>query len=585
MGLIPEEVIGEIRQRVDIVAVIGQHVSLRKAGRNHKGLCPFHHERTPSFNVNGDKGFFYCFGCQKKGDVFTFLMEYEGKSFVEAAEALAARTGVEIPAPISGPAHAERRSERARLVQVNDLAACYFAEQLAAEEGARARAYLEERGIGSEVAERFRLGFAPGGWRGLADYLAARDVPMDVAEKAGLVARQPRAGGFYDRFRDRLMCPIFTTSGEVVAFSGRLLEGGEAEAGRDGREEGGAGVAKYINSPESPVYRKSKMLFGLYQARDGMRAAGRAILVEGNFDVLALHQVGFAEAVAPLGTALTAEQAEALRRLGGRVLLLFDGDRAGRAATLTSLETLVAADVEVQIATLPAGEDPDSLVRSGGREALAGYVDRARPGVEFFIHEVWSSAVRSADGQAAAFREAAGVLRSVADPTKRDLLVGTFASALGVDEGTLRRGLRRALQGQATEIRQDPPKPLATSPAPRYELDLVALLCDHPHLVENAEEQAVLSLLTDSRLRDMYSAAREGRSPLEVAPEDPTIARHVLAGHFADVQNPSRALDEIVANLRRVPVKTRLAESRPSLDREIERRRLLEIVTTRKQVD
>jgi DNA primase len=581
MGLIPEEVIGEIRDRADIVAVIGQHVQLRKAGRNHKGLCPFHQERTPSFNVNGDKGFFFCFGCQKRGDVFTFLMEFEGKSFLEAAESLAATTGVTIPRD-ENPAAERQRSERSQLLRLCDLAARFYRHQLGGPGGERARAYLAARGVSEATADRFCLGYAPGEWRALADFFAEKQLPLDMAERAGLVIRQPRASGHYDRFRDRVMCPVVLANGEVVGFSGRLLGGNGEEAG-----------AKYINSPEGPLYKKSRHLYGVHQARDSLRARRRAILVEGNFDVISLHQAGLTETVAPLGTSLTEEQATQLRRMVDHVVLLYDGDRAGRAATLKALETLVAADVEVRIAPLPAGEDPDSLIASRGAGALEELVGRSLDGVEYFIHEVWSATNASADSRAAALQEAAQVIKSIANPTKRDFVLGSFAAALRTDVGTLRQNLRRILrEGAAGPPRRDPAPapapgaPEAKAPPPhRFELDILAILIDHPQLLATAEEHDVFSLLTDSRLRDMYSAAREGQSALSAAPADPEIARHVLAGTFADTDDPAHTLVGMVEHLRRVRVKTRLLSSRPSLDQDAERERLRDIITSRKQVD
>src|SRR5688572_6355072 len=306
--MIPDEVIREIRDRSDIVAVIGQHVQLRKAGRNHKGLCPFHGEKTPSFNVNPDKGFFYCFGCQKKGDVFTFVMEYEGKSFHEAAEGLAAIAGVSLPVVEDNPALRAARGERVKMLEVNKLATAFFRDILKTARGAAGRAYLDKRKIGAEAEEKFQLGYAPGDWHALADHLVERRADMEIAVKLGLVARQPQRGGFYDRFRDRVVCPVIVPGGEVVGFSARLV--GDAPPGPDG-----ATAAKYINSPESTVYKKSKLLFGLAQARESFRTKNRAVLVEGNFDVISMHQAGFTETIAPLGTALTAEQVDGMRKL------------------------------------------------------------------------------------------------------------------------------------------------------------------------------------------------------------------------------------------------------------------------------
>lgn len=586
MGLIPDHIIGEIRDRSDIVAVVGQHVKLRKAGQNHKGLCPFHSEKTPSFNVNGDKGFFYCFGCHKKGDVFTFVMELEGKSFIEAAESLAGRAGVVIPQTEGGAPR--ERSRRTELLQLTALARDFYVKQLDSPAGQRARDYLASRGLGPEIAQRFSLGYAPDEWGALTDFLRSRNVSARLAESAGLIVPQKSGRGYYDRFRDRLMCPVADISGDCVGFSGRLLSD-------DAR------AAKYINSPENPIYKKSKLLFGLHLAREGFRDRGRAILVEGNFDVVSLHQVGFTETVAPLGTALTDEQAGRLARIVDRVVLLFDGDDAGRAATLKSLQTLLEAELDVRIASVPRGVDPDDLVRTQGKEALEAILDRAQPGVEYFIDARWSQPDQSAHYRAQMLAEAAQVLKSVPLRAKRDMFVEHLAKMLGTDLETVRQNLRRALRArrpagpdhQAGSAPPPNPKRSDAKPVPAHELDIVAILADHPALLSNAEELEVFSLLTDARLRDMYSAARDGR-PILSADEDisPEIARRVLGGMFTTVDNPARCLEDAVARLRRSRQRERLAElqreaelARRRGDGDTARRLVSEILTIRKQVD
>ncbi len=469
MGVIPEEVIDDIRTRIDIVEVIGQHVELRKAGRNHKGLCPFHHEKTPSFNVSGDRGFFYCFGCHKKGDAFTFVMEYEGKSFVEAAEALAARYGIDIPETQTRGARGQR-SERGPLLDINRTATEFFCRTLAdGKLGAAGRQYLQSRGVSAETAEAFRLGYAPDQWNELGRYLQAKGLSIDLACKVGLLIRRQRPGangtaGTYDRFRNRLMCPIILPGGEVAGFSGRQLPP-QLPSGANQPSPNGDGkqTAKYINSPESPVYKKSKLLFGLQRARDAFREAGHAIVVEGNFDVITMHQAGFTTAVAPLGTALTPEQVAQLRRLVGEVVLLYDGDNAGRSAALKALETLVSADVKVRIVNLPTGQDPDSMLANGQRAELAECIRRAQPGIEYFVHEVWTRSAPTTDGRTEALETAARLVQKVANPTKRDLIAGELATAMGIDVALVQRTIGRKRQEhhrQASGAKRDPrPQP------------------------------------------------------------------------------------------------------------------------------
>ncbi len=569
MGLIPDDVIAEIRTRADIVAVIGQHVQLRKAGRNWKGLCPFHGEKTPSFNVSPDKGFFYCFGCQKKGDVFTFVMEYQGKSFHETAETLAAQFGVTIPETQASPEQQRARGERQQLLEVNKLATQFFREALAGAAGQPGRDYLARRGTTDAMRDRFQLGYAPGDWHALADFLKARRVDLELAVKLGLIARQPRAGGFYDRFRDRLVCPVVMPGGEIAGFSARLV----GEASPDGQ----AG-AKYINSPESPVYKKSRLLFGMAQAREAMGAKKRAVLVEGNFDVISMHQAGFDETVAPLGTALTAEQIDLLRRMAPEVVLFYDGDRAGRVATRAALELCLAADVPVRVAwrsrgddAALEGQDPDSLLRSG-RVDVEAMIKGARDGLEAYTYALVDAARGAVNARAQILEHVAKLVSKVAEPLKRDVIAGTLAMALDLDQGVVRNAIGAA--GRREHARSGPSgpggqpgapvagAPAASAPPPGDEVDLLALLADHPSLLPTADANGVFSLLTDARLRDMYSAALRGGSLLDLAPTylPASSTKTFLEGRYAATTDPQRQLLEQIANLGTLQHKRRGAE-------------------------
>lgn len=655
--MIPDEVITQIRDAADIVAVVGQHVQLKKAGRNWKGLCPFHGEKTPSFNVSPDKGFFHCFGCQKHGDVFTFVMELEGKSFVEAAEQLANRFGITVPRIDEPPEVRRARGERIAMLDINRTAAAFYRELLADPRGEPGRAYLTRRGVSDETAARFQLGYAPAEWSLLADHLKQKRVDMELAVRLGLVAHRPRAGGHYDRIRDRLVCPVIVPGGDVVGFSSRIV--GQPAPAEDGSPAGDP-PPKYINSPESVVYKKSKLLFGLAQAREAMQATKRAVLVEGNFDVITLHQAGFGEVVAPLGTALTVEQVNVLKRLTEKIVLLYDGDRAGYKATMHALQLCVEADVEVLVARRPGharsggagplsdGVDPDSLVAAGGAEQLREAVDRAQGGIEFFAFEVWSKARASSDARARALEDAGRLLAKVANDVKRDLLVHTLATALGVDMGLVRSAIARAsgpgpartgmtrgprvgghpnapgsredhggrawghpnapggaarppaspapnrrsasfdrdrgprrergddrfdgrfddrfddrlddrggrFDGRGDDRGRDERAPAASGPRPVAtppvdEVELISLLADHPSLIATSEGDKAFWLLTDARLRDMYSAARDGRSLLELVPVQlpPSTAQQVLAGKYAETKDPRGALVAMTRNL------------------------------------
>ncbi|HEX3482737.1 MAG TPA: DNA primase [Kofleriaceae bacterium] len=636
--MIPDDVIAQIRDAADIVAVIGEHVQLRRAGTSFKGLCPFHGERTPSFNVVPAKQFFHCFGCQKHGDVFSFVMELEGKSFVEVAEQLAGRFGIVIARVEEPPEQQRARVERLRMLEINKLATAFYRELLLdPRRGEPGRAYLVRRGVTTETAERFQLGYAPAEWGALADHLKARRADLELAVKLGLIAHRPRTSGFYDRNRDRLVCPVIVPGGDIVGFSSRLV--GAPAPGPDGSEP-----PKYINSPESAVYKKGKLLFGLAQARDAMNARKRAVLVEGNFDVISLHQAGFTEVVAPLGTALTPEQLHVLKRLAERVVLLYDGDRAGYKATMHALQLCVEADIEVLVAARPGnarsggagilsgGIDPDSLVASGGTEQLRVAVDRALGGIEFFAFEVWGKAAANNEAaRARALEEAVRLIGKIANPIKRDLIVGTLATAMNVDEKVVRAAVARAenphhAQGHRMSASGGPPRPgsgdpsrpgagpartpgahpnapspqqeAATSatggpvaPPPTEELELIALLADQPALIATAEADKAFWLLTDARLRDMYSRAREGQSFLELAPVQlpPPLAKHVLSGKYADAKDPASTLAAMTRNLDArktgvglVNLKNSLVDARRRGDHDLARMLALRAVAERK---
>jgi len=582
--MIADEVINEIRSRADIVAVIGQHVQLKKTGRTFKGLCPFHGEKTASFNVMPDKGFFHCFGCQKHGDVFTFVMEIEGKSFVEAAEQLGARFNITVEKVDESPELRRALGERVAMLDINKHATAFFREVLAdAKRGELARAYLEKRGVGAAITEKFQLGYGPADWNALGDYLKAKHVDMELAAKLGLVRISPRnAGGYYDFYRERLVCPVVVPGGEVVGFSARLIA--PAEEKPDGYTP-----PKYINSPESTVYKKSRLLFGLAQAREGMQQHGRAVLVEGNFDVITLHQAEFNNVVAPLGTALTVDQVLTLKRLADRVVLLYDGDRAGYKATMHALQTCVEADVEVLVASRPGhgksggagplggGVDPDSMVAGGGAVQLKEAVDRALGGIEFFCFEVWGKAKGNADARTRALEEAARLVVQIQNPLKRELVIDTLGKALDVDTGIVRTAVQRASQQRQTGQNQGSPqgpyqgsgRPANSSPSsqppqngqmagsprtvapPTEELEVIQLLTDHSSLIGSPEADKAFWLLTDDTLRDMYSAAREGKSLLELAPLKlpSSYAKSVMSGKYSDHKDPPAALRGLLEQL------------------------------------
>jgi DNA primase len=369
MPRLDQSVIREIHSRVDIASFIGQYVTLKKRGRDLVGLCPFHGEKTPSFHVHPEEGFFKCFGCGAGGDVIAFVMKLENLQFGDAARVLASKAGIELEA--EDPRAARRRNEREAIYEANAIAAAYFERMLRSDAGANARAYCATRGFGEGVIERFHLGFAPDTWSGLTDELRSHDVDLAIAERAGLV-KQKQSGGYYDFYRNRLMVPTYSTTGEAIAFGGREL---------------GSGEPKYLNTSTTPVYTKGDHLFALNLARRAAQADRTLIVVEGYLDCIALHQAGFEGTVAALGTAFTEKQATELRKYAENIFLCFDADAAGAGAATKAVE--IASKViehtgsSVRIVALPPGEDPDSFVRGHGAEKFREVLENAKPSIEF----------------------------------------------------------------------------------------------------------------------------------------------------------------------------------------------------------
>ncbi len=423
-GRIDENAIRDIRERANLFEVVSDVVSLRRRGRSAVGLCPFHTEKTPSFTVSEERGFFHCFGCGEHGDVFTFVMKTQALPFPEAVRAVAERFGIPVPEDTGGP-----RTPAEPLVAVNAAAQAYFRGALRGPAGARARAYLAERGVAPESVERFALGFAPGGGDTLARHLRTQGLRLDDAVTAGLVMRRD-SGGFLDRFRERLIFPIADAMGRVVAFGGRILPGGPESADNP--------PPKYLNSPETPLFHKGRMVYGLGLAREAIRKRNRVIVVEGYLDVIALAQAGIEEVVAPLGTALTADQLRVLRRFSESVLACFDGDTAGRRAAARSFPVFIEAGLWGRGAFLPSGDDPDTYVRTHGRDALETLLGAAVPLVDAYIAELAGGQRDAVGRRADAAREVARVLRAVRTPFERDVLVRLAAERLGVREEALR---------------------------------------------------------------------------------------------------------------------------------------------------
>ncbi len=502
--MIPEDKIAEIRDRTPIEDVVGDYVNLKRSGTSLKGLCPFHNEKSPSFYVHPHRGFYHCFGCKASGDVFSFLMHVEGKTFPEVARDLAERTGVQLPSydPQRDAEYQRHKKHSERLASIMEAATDFYAQQLERHPDASiAREMLAQRQISAETAERFRLGYAPHGWDALTGFVADTGCSPADAESVGLIVPRRSGRGHYDRFRHRLMFPITNLHGQVVAFSGRALR--EAPSMEPPKEP----PAKYVNSPESPLYRKGEVLYGLHEGRVEIRREDMAVVCEGNFDLVALHQAGFAYAVAPMGTALTESHAKLLKRFAKKVVLLFDGDAAGRKAAREAHGVFQKLELSTHVATLPAGADPDSFMREQGPETMRTLLMQAPSIIEYLIDDAAASSEGSPRSKADAIAKLAPILAGVESPIERRAYVERVARKFGInDVGLVQRELRRGLGGESRVKvrRREAPARSPKDEIPELQLKLISALLDQPELVQDAETQKLSNLLTSPDLRAIF---------------------------------------------------------------------------------
>lgn len=529
-----DDALERVRAASDIAEVIGQYVSLRKVGRSWKGLCPFHQEKTPSFTVSPERQTYHCFGCGAGGDVFRFVQEAEKVEFPEALRLLAERSGISLPAR-RGP-----REGGDPLYEACREAAEFYRRCLQdPTTGRRARDFLSSRGIQPDTEARYGLGYAPAGWDGLSSRLGPR-LGEETLVRAGLAIEREGARGIYDRFRDRVMVPLRLASGRAVGFGGRTL----------GNEE-----PKYLNSPETPVYRKGRFVFGLEEAREQLREVGEAVLVEGYFDVLALHQAGVPGAVASCGTAWTPEQASLLGRYVSRLCLAFDGDPAGIAASTRALGPLLDAGLEVRVLQLPPNEDPDSFVRRRGRADWMRLMESALEPAAYLCRHAGS------DGAAhgAAVAAVIDLARSLGDLARREALIVSADRLLGAGVEALRRAVENQGRG-STPVRARPARqagpaalegkaPSTAGPPSFVERSLLGLLVALPTLAKRALAEVQEGWITHPAARAAWQAIAgdpEG-GPARWCETDSTAARELLsalANEPATPEDGERALDD-----------------------------------------
>jgi DNA primase len=444
MVMISEDKVREVRSRTAILDIVSEYVRLKKSGANFLGLCPFHHEKTPSFNVNPAKEIFHCFGCGVGGDVFGFIMRIEGLTFPEAVRFLARRAGVTIEDRLPTLEEKRRADERESFYRIIDDVAQFYTRMLMEhKDGEPGRSYLTQRDVDLGSAGACRLGFAPKRWDALTRYLEKMNIPLEKAEKLGVVRRK-EGDGYYDNFRNRLLFTISDPQGRCIGFGGRVLD---------------ESLPKYLNTPESSIYHKSEVLYGLDLAKQAVREQGCVFIVEGYFDHLALYKAGIRNVVATCGTALTNAHVKLLKRHADKIYVLFDADSAGKKATFRAMDHFIEEDLPCHVVVLPDGEDPDSFMRKHGVEAFEEKVRNSLPVFEYFIHEQCRQVdTGSVEGKVKVLEELAPRLEKMTNPMERDLYIREVSRFIGVEENILLKRVKRkgaALPQNAPAFRKD----------------------------------------------------------------------------------------------------------------------------------
>ena len=495
MGLIPETVIEEVLARTDILETVQQYVTLKKAGANFKGLCPFHDENTPSFNVHPGMGIYKCFGCGEGGHSIQFLMKIEGWNFPETVRHLAEKAGIEIPEEDEEEAEARQKKRRGRKIYLEIMAAAraFFEERLWNQEGKVAQLYLQERGISEPTARAFGLGYAPDSWDQLLNHLQRKGFNGQWLQRAGLVNERD-SGGYYDRFRHRVIFPIIDVWGNTLAFGGRTL----AEDLKG---------AKYINSPETSFYTKGNELYGLDVAKREIQKEEFVLVVEGNFDVIALHDQGLSMTVAPMGTALTERQARLMGRYARRVVIAFDGDSAGEEATLRCMSSLDKAGLEALVIRFTEGDDPDTFVRREGVAALRAKINAAEPLMAWALNRV----LRPVEGapiesRVQALKEVADLLEVINDQATWEFYAQEVARRLEIDPGQIKNYLRRPENARQALIQEVKAVHMAPE-IDRGEYGVLVVLLDHPEWLSDFFREELDKLLASQELAQLLRLA------------------------------------------------------------------------------
>jgi DNA primase len=570
VALFPAHFIDDLKRQADIVVVIQDYVSLKKTGATYKGLCPFHGEKTPSFHVNRDKGFFHCFGCGVGGDVLKFLELHEKVGFHDAVKLLAQRFGMSLPELEQNDEQRASAMEREGLLKVHEAAAAWFAQQLNSPAGARVRKQIADRDVTAATSDALGLGFAPNGRDNLKQALVKQGFSQALLVRAGLVFQRDD-GDVVDRFRNRLMIPISRDSGSVIAFGGRAIDGDQQP--------------KYLNSPETPIYSKGRTLYGLNLSKSAIRQGNFVILVEGYFDFAQVYQAGFQGVVASCGTALTPQQAQQLRRFTSKVVLSFDPDTAGQGATAKSCEMLVAEGFEVNVAILPAGEDPDTYVRKHGREGYADRLKHSQPYLEFLLDR--SSAghnLNSDEGRVRFLSEMLPIAGRIPDATMRDRFADRLAFKARVTDEVVRNEIRKAVaKGQtALTARQIPGLGQVT----KAEKGLIWWLVHRPDQTLGALETLDGLDLESLASRSVLDLARKlnedrGFSPSALFERLNQAESQLVTGIASEHEAPVNDVEECARIIKRL----RYERERAAVQREIDRLQQLGAAQHGDQID
>ena len=568
MPRIPDETIDKIRDAVDITEIVGEYVQLKGNGNRMTGLCPFHEEKTPSFTVTQGLQMFKCFGCGEGGSVFKFIQLIDGISFFEAVKSLSDRTG--IPLPKTSQNFGKKDPDVADAIyQANDLAQRFYHHLLSSDEqGKQALEYLRERNVSDEIIKKFGIGYAPGGqsWDELIKVARKKSIGAEILERSGLALRKKSGNGYYDRFRDRVVFPIRNISNRTIGFGGRVLQNDQEP--------------KYLNSPETPCYQKSRVLYGLDAAKEAIRLLKSAIVVEGYMDVIGLAQAGIHHVVSTSGTALTEDQCATLARYADHVVLLFDGDKAGSNAALRGIEVLLATGVEANIVSLPNEHDPDTFVQSEGIDALKSIIDDGLPLLQFYLKNLSEKYdLGSSSGKAKALQDIKPLLLKPRDALRRDLMLREIAQRLAVDEKILRSEISKNMRQYSSVPRQKSGSSTThgnlISEIPRKEKEFIGFLLKNqnflPNTVSSIKPEYLQSIPCQRILKLLFESLSDN-SPLDSArltdlPEfsdlAPVVSECATFGFSEDTaENYWR---ESVSSFRRGHIEQKITEKRQQL--------------------